>query len=378
MPLHKSLGLMSGTSMDGVDLAILETDGHTIQAFGPTLFHPYTETERQTLRQALKDAPQIKSPAQRASRPGSLSDAEDIVMTAHIRAIHMFLQKHSLNIVEIDCIGFHGQTVLHRPQIALTVQLGDGEKLAAEFQTPVVYDFRQNDVSQGGQGAPFAPVYHRALTKYANIDLPLAIVNLGGVANITWIGAYEDNANAFLAFDTGPASALLDDWTYQHTGEPMDKNGAYAKAGHVNAPALKIMLQDRFFQVAPPKSLDRQDFSLSYVEGLSLQDGAATLTAFTAESLARSLEYMSAAPKLWVLTGGGTYNAHLCEVIKQTLEKTGGCHVKRAQDLGWQADFIEAQAFAYMAVRSIQNLPISFPGTTGVPQPLTGGVCVKA
>lgn len=378
MRIKKSLGLMSGTSMDGVDVALLETDGETIKSFGPSLIYPYSEEVCYAFHDALAHTKQLYETGQlqtRLSRPGFLAEMERQVTDLHIKAIDAYLKKFALDAADIDCIGFHGQTVLHQPEHALTIQLGLGQELANAFQTEVVYDFRADDVAAGGQGAPLASIYHRALTEFSNLERPIVVVNLGGVANVTWIGP----DNTLIAFDTGPANALLDDWIACHTGERMDKGGAYAAKGTVDQTRLANMLDNSYFDLVPPKSLDRLDFPLDCVTGLSLEDGAATLTEFTAHSLVKSLNHMPSPPKLWIISGGGVHNPHLLKTLRYVTNDTDtgdttGTHVKRADDLGWRPDFIEAEAFAFLAARSVEALPISFPGTTGVKEPMRGGI----
>ncbi len=359
----KALGLMSGTSMDGVDVALIETDGERIQSFGPAGMWEYSDDEKNLLRQALSEASTLRG---RLERPGILAEAEILVTDIHAQVVEAFLGEHGLNYQDVDVIGFHGQTVLHQPDDGLTVQLGDGDLLADRTGRPVVYDFRAADMEAGGQGAPFAPVFHRALVQSSDLPYPAAVVNLGGIANITYAG--EDGQ--LLAFDTGPANAMIDDWMLKMTGNPRDENGWLAATGRADGARLEALLSDPYFLRKPPKSLDRNAFSISAVEGLSTADGAATLTAFTVASLVCSLAHLPATPKIFVLCGGGAHNATLVGSLRKLLPG----RVELADAIGWNADAIEAQAFAFMAVRSIQELPISFPGTTGVAEPLTGGV----
>ena len=359
----KAIGLMSGTSMDGVDVALIETDGERIFAFGPAAGHAYSDDERAILREAVNAAVGL---TERSKRPGILDEAERLVTEIHAETVNIFLDRNGLAPAEIDVVGFHGQTVLHRPDAGLTVQLGDGRFLADLIGIDVIYDFRANDVAAGGQGAPFAPVYHRALADASELPRPAVIVNLGGVANVTFIG--EDDG--LLAFDTGPANAMIDDWVLKHAGLPRDENGQLAAAGETDGRRLEALLADPYFLRKPPKSLDRNAFPLAAVEGLSLEDGAATLTAFTAASLICGIAHFPQAPSLFVLSGGGTHNGTLVATLRRLLPG----RVEIADDLGWNADAIEAQAFAFMAVRSLKGLPISFPGTTGVPEPMTGGI----
>ena len=362
----KAIGLMSGTSMDGVDIAVLETDGERIEAFGPVGGRDYTGEERAFLREAVAAATQLSD---RTQRPGILGKAEELITEIHAEAVDAFLLEHGLAREEVAVIGFHGQTVLHRPEAGLTVQLGDGQLLADLTGMDVVYDFRAEDMAHGGEGAPLVPVYHRALAERGGLPRPAVIVNIGGVANVTFIG--EDGG--LLAFDTGPGNALLDDWMMRHLGEARDENGQLAAQGQASGPRLEALLADPYFLRKPPKSLDRNAFSLSVLEGLSPQDGAATLTAFTAASLICGAAHFPEAPKIFVLSGGGTRNATLVGALRRLLPG----RIELADDLGWDAGAIEAQAFAFMAVRTLLGLPNSFPGTTGVPAPTAGGVLAQ-
>jgi len=362
----RAIGLMSGTSMDGIDVALIETDGERIEAFGPTDVYAYRDDDRTLLREAVEAAASLQD---RSARPGVLAEAEAVVTDRHALAVENYLKDHELNRSEIDVVGFHGQTVLHRPDEALTVQLGDGAGLANRLGLPVVFDFRARDMKAGGQGAPLVPIYHRALVEAADLPGPAVIVNLGGVANITFIG--QDGA--LLAFDTGPGNALIDDWMRLHTDKTWDEDGALAAQGHTDGQRLEALLSDSYFLRQPPKSLDRNDFSLSVVEGLSPQDGAATLTAFTVASVICGLAHLPATPQIFVLSGGGVRNKTLVANLRKLLPS----RIDTAEAQGWNADAIEAQAFAYLAARSLTGLPITFPGTTGIAEPMTGGVLVK-
>jgi anhydro-N-acetylmuramic acid kinase len=362
----RAIGLMSGTSMDGVDVALIETDGEEIQAFGPVGGRDYTDDEREVLREAVAQAASLDD---RNDRPAFLGRAEAMLTDIHADAVDAFLSDNALAAEDIDVIGFHGQTVLHRPEARLTVQLGDGQRLADLLGIPVVFDFRADDVAAGGQGAPLAPVYHRALAQYSALPRPAVVVNIGGVANVTFIG--EDDS--LLAYDTGPGNALIDDWMIRHTGKPMDEDGRLAATGQTDGRRLEALLDDPFFLRKPPKSLDRNAFSLDGLEGLSAADGAATLTAFTAASLICGVAHLPQAPKIFVLSGGGTRNMTLVRTLRRLLPG----RVEIADHLGWNAAAIEAQAFAFMAVRTVSGLPISFPDTTGVAEPMVGGVLAQ-
>lgn len=360
--LRRALGTMSGTSMDGVDLALLETDGRAVLRMGPTLATAYTDLERDLLRQALRDAVPM---TRRDERPGALAEAEAMVTTRHAEAVRAFLSANSLAPAQIDVIGLHGQTVLHRPALGLTVQIGDGERLARESGVAVVFDMRAIDVAAGGQGAPLVPVFHQALALGSGVPLPCAVLNLGGVGNVTWIGAGADP----VAFDTGPGNALLDDLMRERTNAVMDVDGALARAGHVDEAALAGLMAHRFFSQRPPKSLDRNAFSRDAVADLSTADAAATLAAFTGASAAAARRWMPAEPALWVVGGGGASNP---AILADLARRVPG-RVTTADAVGWSSAFLEAQAFAYLAVRSLEGLPLTFPATTGVSRPLTGG-----
>jgi anhydro-N-acetylmuramic acid kinase len=273
------------------------------------------------------------------------------------------LRKAGLTRADIAYIGFHGQTVLHRPSDRRTWQIGDGAALACATGIPVVNEFRLADVAAGGQGAPFAPLYHLVLTR--NMEHPVAVVNIGGVANVTYVGANGE----LIAFDTGPGNAALDDWAHLHTGEAVDRDGKLARSGRVNEAVLARMLDHPSFLRPPPKSLDRFDFPMAAVERLSAADGAATLTAFTAAAIARANEHLPQAPKAWIICGGGRHNPVLMAELRARLPGK----VMTAEEAGWRGDFLEAEAFAYLAVRSVRGLPLSLPSTTGVPYPMTGG-----
>lgn len=364
---RRAIGLMSGTSMDGVDAALIETDGERIRRRGPGASRPYTDEERKLVEAAARAARDLDD---RTARPPALAEAEEAVTRAHAESVRAFLAANAVDAQGVDVLGFHGQTVLHRPQTGLTVQLGDGTKLAELTGIAVVHDFRARDMAAGGQGAPFAPVYHRALVKAARLGPPVAVVNIGGVANVTWIGADD----AIIAFDTGPGNGLLDDWAARHTGAAMDRDGALAARGAVEETVLTRLLDNPFFELNPPKSLDRGDFSLSGLDTLNDADGAATLTAFTAESIALARRFMPEVPKTWIVCGGGTRNPALMAALRARLEGT----VRTADDLGWSGEFMEAEAFGFMAVRSLRGLPLTWPSTTGAREPISGGVLTGA
>jgi anhydro-N-acetylmuramic acid kinase len=367
-----AIGLMSGTSYDGVDVALVETDGEDIGHLGPTGYRPYSEQERNRLRRAIAAAANLEN---RAERPKILAEAEELVTDMHAEAVEAFLAANAMAPDAVAVVGFHGQTVLHRPDRAMTVQLGNGAALAGRLGIPVVYDFRAADVAAGGQGAPIVPVFHRAMVAALKRPYPVGVLNLGGVANVTFIDDNDD----FCAFDTGPGNALIDDFVRLRTGQPRDDQGRAAGAGKVDEAAIERVLAHPFFARRPPKSLDRNAFRQWVAEAgrltaKSTEDGAATLTAITAAAVAHALKVLPRAPKGWIVAGGGTRNPTLMRMLA---ERLAPAPVETAGAVGWSADALEAQAFAYLAVRTLKGLPITFPTTTGVPRPLLGGVLAK-
>ncbi len=363
----KVIGLMSGTSLDGIDAALLETDGEDVTIPKTALTVPYTEAERRLLREAMEAAQGIE---RNAAIPLVIPEAERLSSLAHTNAVRMLLHNAGLRPDQIALVGFHGQTILHRPQEHWTWQIGDGAILAQEVGIDVICNFRSADVAAGGQGAPLAPLYHLALVKQQKgVSLPVAIVNIGGIANVTYI-----SDGAPLAFDTGPGNALIDDWVYQRTGQAFDVDGALACRGKADERALSRMLANAYFDRPPPKSLDRLDLGLDEVCSLGIEDGAATLTAFTAAAIARAREHFTRQANIWIIVGGGRRNPKLIAELRARLNAP----VLVAENLGWRGDFIEAEAFAYLAVRSAKGLPLTLPSTTGVPQPMAGGTLRKA
>lgn len=363
----QAIGMMSGTSLDGVDVALIKTDGEQIAGFGPSGYRPYTEAERAILRQALAEAAVLSD---RDARPGILAEAERVVTTAHAEAVASFTAQHGIVREDIDIVGFHGQTVLHRPEQRLTVQIGDAAVLAKAIRIPVMHDFRAADVAAGGQGAPLVPVYHRALAQSLEREGPIVLVNIGGVSNITYI----DGADTLIACDTGPGNALLDDFMLRATGRPFDEEGHLAAQGKVDEAWLIASLRHSFFAKPPPKSLDRNDFATLRLDNAADADGAATLTAFTAASIAAIVPLLPKPPRSWIVVGGGARNLTLLRMLRERLAPAA---VDTGDQLGWSSDAIEAQAFGYLAARSLKGLPLSYPATTGVPMPMTGGLMAQ-
>src|SRR5437868_6038902 len=352
--LRNALGLMSGTSLDGIDVAAVATDGRRRVIPGPGLTIPYPEAFRDRLRSVLGGV-------------GEVAAVEAELTRLHAAAIAQFRARHPD--VAIELVGFHGHTILHRPPERRTWQSGDGASLARLAGSDVVADFRSADVAAGGEGAPLAPLYHAALA--ADLAKPVAVLNLGGVGNVTWIGPGDDE---ILAFDTGPANALIDDWVRSQTGQTADFEGALARAGQVSAEHVTRFLAHPYFNRPPPKSLDRDDFQAAIPHGLSLADGAATLTAMTAASVAAATRHFPSPAREWLVCGGGRHNPALMAALARHL----GVPVRPVEAVGWNGDALEAQAFAYLAVRSVLGLPLSLPSTTGAPHPVRGGLLFPA
>ncbi|QJE73400.1 anhydro-N-acetylmuramic acid kinase [Aerophototrophica crusticola] len=346
-----AIGLMSGTSLDGIDAALLRTDGRGVAEAGAFLTVPYRRAFRDRLRAVL-------------GGQGDVAGVERELTELHAAAVDSLLGMAGVEREEVGLVGFHGHTILHAPEQRRTWQIGDGALLATLTGIPVVNDFRSADVAAGGQGAPLVPLYHQALA--TDLDRPLAVLNIGGVANVTWLGAGELDV---AAFDTGPGNALVDDWVLRHTGDPFDDGGRIAAKGTVDEGILAALLAHPYFTAPFPKSLDRDAWSADAVAGLSLEDGAATLTAFTAASIAAAAEHLPSRPARWLVTGGGRRNDTLMWMLARRLRAP----VSPVDAVGWNGDSLEAEAFAYLAVRSRLGLPLSVPGTTGVPQPMTGG-----
>ncbi|MDD3030497.1 MAG: anhydro-N-acetylmuramic acid kinase [Alphaproteobacteria bacterium] len=357
--LYKALGLMSGTSLDGIDLALIETDGADYVRPLGAMGRLYDEGFRNSLRQQLGH--------RRTENNPSMASVERTLTEKHAEIVCDFLAQSG---EMVDVIGFHGQTIYHNPAAHETLQLGDGALLAELTGIDVVNDFRSADVLAGGHGAPFVPLYHRALV--AIRPKPMLILNIGGVSNITWIGGVADEQ--LLAFDVGPGNALIDDWVLTHTGRPYDHNGELAAIGTVAQDLVACVFEKPFFREPPPKSLDRDAFGGSLTRSLSVEDGAATLTRITARAVALALPFLPQIPQEIYVAGGGRHNGTLMRWIGDET----GLAVHTVDELGWSGDALEAQAFAWLAVRSILRLPLSLPKTTGVPSPMTGGFLHKA
>ncbi len=363
-----ALGMMSGTSIDGVDAALVRTDGVTVAEFGPSGYRAYSDSERAELRAALLTAREASTASLKTGRPGWLRAVERLVTERHAEAAESLIDASG---IEPEVVGFHGQTVVHRPAERLTVQIGDGKALAARLDALVAFDFRSDDVAQGGQGAPLAPLYHAALArliaKETDEDAPIAFLNIGGVANVTWAdpAARDPHAkDSLIAFDTGPGNALIDDFVRARTGAAHDEGGALAAEGLAGANEVASALapfKESYGEAVGPKSLDR--FSLTGLElsRHSTEDGAALLTALTVECVAWSEERFPRAPARWIVCGGGRKNQTIMKMLNDRLDAP----VEASEAVGLDGDMLEAQAFAFLAVRALRGLPVSMPAVTG-------------
>lgn len=353
--VYRAIGMMSGTSLDGVDVALIETDGRDhIERIASDTAH-YTSAERDLVRAVFGR----KKPDQEVLL------AEKMITDKHVFVLRNFMNNHDLD-DSIDVIGFHGQTIFHDPAEGFTWQIGNAKDLAKATGIKVVSDFRKEDMAAGGQGAPLLPLYHQAFA--AKLSKPVAIVNIGGVSNITWL-----SKDSILAFDCGPGNALIDDFMLTRKGEMFDRDGKLAAEGLIHQDTVTGWLRNPYFTTKPPKSLDRDAWDVSEVEELSDEDGAATLTEFTARAVHAALRHCPRKPKTFYVTGGGRRNKFLMERLRKVLD----AEVEMLEEAGGNGDSMEAEGFAWFAVRSLLGLPVTVPETTGVPQPTTGGTVYK-
>lgn len=358
-----ALGLMSGTSLDGIDAALIKTDGEHVFEFGPWLTQPFDDAYRAKLREA-------------AHGRGDLLVAEQEVTLKHADAVKALLKEADMSHKEVHVVGFHGQTVTHRPQEGLTWQIGNGSLLAEKTGINVVCDFRRRDMAAGGEGAPLVPLYHAALAR--QMELPVGVLNIGGIANVTWIGRSESTATELMdldimAFDTGPGNVMINEWVLKHTGQSCDRDGKLALAGKADQKVIDKMLEDWYFTKTPPKSLDRNYFTFDAMQHLSKEDGAATLTEFAAAAVEKGASYFPKAARQWFVSGGGRHNPALMAALRKHFGQ-----VYPVESLGWIGDALEAQAFAFLAMRSLKKLPLSLPTTTGAAKAVTGGALYRA
>jgi anhydro-N-acetylmuramic acid kinase len=350
----RALGLMSGTSLDGVDVAVIDTDGEHIEGFGPAATYPHAESTRELVRAVFGAT----------TRSPSIDAAEAAITAAHIDAVRRFARDEGVDLTSIDVVGFHGQTITHKPQERFTWQIGDGRALARALGRPVVADLRSADVAAGGQGAPLVPVFHQALAR--DLELPVAVVNIGGVANVTWVG--EDGQ--LVAFDTGPGNAPIDDWIRKFTNQNFDLDGILAARGEVEGGTVRGFLSSSYFLLLPPKSLDRNDFRFNFAAFPEVEDAISTLTYCVCLSLSSAQAHFPAPARTWIVCGGGSRNETLMRWLSQLVDG----QVTTGADYGWNVEALEAQAFGFLAVRHLRGLPNSFPSTTGASRPIVGGV----
>lgn len=369
MPIENSLtalGLMSGLSMNGIEVALVKTDGDGSVDRGPAMHIDYDPATKAALIRATKAAQEGRDDAK------DIRDAASHVTSAHVDAVRTFLSVHKHHRTDIDVIGFHGHTILHKPPVdaagpGRTWQIGGGGILAQETKIDVVDQFRTADMANGGHGAPFAPVYHTALAKKRTKGA-IAIVHMGWITSISYVACGAD-PNDVIAFDCGPCTNLIDQWVYRHTGEQTDKDGRLALGGVVDEEALALMLLNPFIRKAAPKRLDRRDLKMSVVEGLSVADGAATLTDFSAACVAKAQDHLPEPPVEWIICGAGRQNPALMSALRDRIDAP----VLTTEEKGWDNDAMRAESIGYLAVRSLKKLPLSYPMTTGVPHPISGG-----
>ena len=365
--LKTAIGLMSGTSMDGIDAALLKSDGQNeIEIIGH-LSYAYPAVFRSKLKQSLD---KVVGVTKRVELPENVSSLERELTLEHAAIVDQLLKKYSILPSKVDLVGFHGQTILHRPDIGLTIQLGDGPLLARKCGIDVVFDLRSNDMKHGGEGAPLVPVYHQALAQKLKdkLDFPVAFINIGGISNLTFVG----KDNELYAFDCGPGNGLIDQWMFLKTGSPMDRNGEAGLRGTVDEKIVNSYANHPFFSNKKPGSLDWRSFKPLLNDAISLEDGAASLSFITAYGIVNSFRHLPMLPKTLVVSGGGVHNGAIMKALKQLTQKNG-IIILTARSLGLCSDFLEAEAWAYLAIRSIYQLPITFPTTTGCDRPRSGG-----
>lgn len=363
-----ALGLMSAPGLDGIDVAMLVTDGRRISVFGPTFTHAYTATEQAILRRASELSAGLTA---RDQRPGLVADAERMLTDVHAIAVETALAEAGMAASEIDVIGFHGHTVLHDPARRLTVQLGDAARLARRLGIPVVSDFRAADVAAGGQGAPLSPVYLAALVSRSELSLPIAVLTVDATAHVTIVG--PGGESDVVAFDSSPALSLIDRWVGRTPGAGLAAVDALAHAGTVDEEALRRLIDNPYFDTLPPKALAPDVATLAPLSGLSPADGCATLVAYIAEAVAYGLDLVVDRPASIVLAGPGGRISALTRALTERTE----AEIVGAESFDWSPDHLEAQAFAFLAVRHLDGLALSFPATTGVPHPCQGGVLTR-
>jgi len=375
---YSAMGLMSGTSLDGVDVSIIESDGN--RDYSPILDR-YFEYESGLIQKILKIRDKITNIKELERHFDETKDLEREVTLFHARVVNEVLETSKIN---IDLIGFHGQTIFHDPKNKISKQLGDGNLLSQLTKKKVVYNFRHNDLESGGQGAPLVPIFHNLLAnkinKNFNLRFPINILNIGGIANVTSTVDWKNlwSTEKIYAYDIGPGNCLIDEWIRRNSKAKYDKDGLVATSGTTNKLVLSQALENFASNPDYEKSLDVKDFDIFFAKGLSLENGAATITEFTAKLIADGMSYINeingSLISMWLVGGGGRKNKFLLKNIRNNYKKI---KIELVDDYGVDGDFIESQAFAYLAIRSIENLPISFPSTTRCKEAITGGVITE-
>ncbi len=377
--IYTAMGLMSGTSLDGVDVSIIKSDGHKEFI---SILDRYIEYNNEILQKLLNLREKITNLDNFKKHLEEIKDLERDITIFHAEAVNETLEMFEY---PLDLIGFHGQTIFHNPEIKITKQLGNGKLLSQLTKKKVVYDFRQNDLDNGGQGAPLTPLFHNILAnlinKKSDLGFPLYILNIGGISNITSTVDWKNLGqikNEIKAYDIGPGNCLIDEWIRKNSKKKYDKDGSIARSGIVDELVLNQALENFSEDSNYQKSLDIKDYDIFFAKGLSLENGAATITNFTAALVADGMKYVQAQaqPRTnnWLVCGGGRKNKYLLENIKKNFEKI---NIELIDKYGIDGDFVESQAFGYLAIRSLLKLPISFPGTTGCKDPCTGGILIK-
>jgi len=375
--LYTAIGLMSGTSMDGVDVSLIRSDGFNQFTNILDEYFEYNESLHQKLIELRNLIVNINDLKKHSSR---LNELEREITIFHSKIVSKFSLKYK---DEVDFVGFHGQTIFHNPQLKISKQLGDGGLLSQLVKKKVIYDFRQEDIANKGQGAPLTPIFHNLLSKRINekylINFPVCFLNIGGISNITKIIKNDENLEENLeAFDSGPGNCMIDEWVRKNSKNNFDENGLIAKSGKINQLILNQVI-DNFEINSFKKSLDVKDFDISFARGLSLEDGCATITSFTAYLIAKGIEHANGDnnnPIKYLVCGGGRKNSFLIQSIEDKLTKKN-ISLKSIDDYNLNGDYIESQAFGYLAIRSFLNLPISYPKTTGCETPTLGGNLIK-
>ena len=376
--LFTAIGLMSGTSMDGVDVSLIKSDGFNQFTNILDEYFEYNENLHQELIELRNLIININNLKQLSSR---LKDLERKITIFHSKIVNEISNKYQ---DQIDFVGFHGQTIFHNPELKISKQLGDGGLMSQLVKKKVIYDFRQEDIANKGQGAPLTPIFHNLLSKIISqkhqINFPICFLNIGGISNITKIIKNDENPEENLeAFDSGPGNCMIDEWVRKNSKNNFDKNGSIAKSGKINQLLLNQVI-DNFKIDNFDKSLDVKDFDISFARGLSLEDGCTTITNFTAYLIAKGIEYANGSnikPVKYLVCGGGRKNTFLIQKIKDYLLYKKNISLNSIDDYSLNGDYIESQAFGYLAIRSFLNLPISYPKTTGCEIPTVGGILVE-